>query len=238
MAHVVAFFPDREASLEAAEALADGGCAYLEVQFPFSDPVADGPLIQTACARALKAGFTLEAGFGLVEKIADRCRIPVFVMCYANTVFHGGVPSFVARSAGAGVYGLIVPDLPPDLDEGLYAAASASGIHAVPVLAPTMTPGRLGMVLDLSTDYVYATLRTGITGSPTEIGDENIGFLDRIRRRDGGRPRILGGFGISRREQVEALAHHVHACVVGSAFVRILLQGGPGGIGAKMRELL
>jgi tryptophan synthase alpha chain len=98
-------------------------------------------------------------------------------------------------------------------------------LHPVPVVAPTVLPERLAMVLELETEYVYAALRTGTTGSPTEIGEENIGFLDRIRRGEGNLPRVLGGFGISRRAQVEALAPHVHACVVGSAIVRVLLEG-------------
>jgi tryptophan synthase alpha chain len=223
MAHMVAFYPGRGASLETARALADGGARYLEVQFPFSDPTADGPLIQEACRRALERGFKVRLGFDLVREIRESCGIPVFVMGYANTVFFHGVGGFVETAAESGACGVIVPDLPPDYDEGLFQAAGRAGVQAVPVVSPSTSDGRLNMVLAGGSEFVYTTLRSGITGAYTAIGEGNIAFLERVA---GHGKKTLAGFGISEKKQVDALSPHVHACVVGSAFVRVVAETG------------
>ena len=238
MAHMVAFFPDREGSLETARALVDGGASCLEVQFPFSDPTADGPAIQEACRTALASGFKSRSGFSLVGEIRRMTAVPVFVMGYANTVFFHGVGRFVGALKESGADGIIVPDLPPDYDEGLFDAGSEAGIEVVPVIAPAIGEERLEMILSGVSKYLYAALRRGITGAYTEIGDGNIAFLQRAGRTG---KLLLGGFGISERRQVEALAPHVHAAVVGSAFIRAVLERGRSSVyeavAAKMRSL-
>jgi tryptophan synthase alpha chain len=221
MAHMVAFYPDADGSFAAARALSDGGARYIEVQFPFSDPTADGPLIQEACRRALERGFKVWGGFELVSRIAKTCGAPLFVMAYANTVFFHGVERFVEAAARCGARGLIVPDLPHDYDEGLYEAAARGGIEAIPVVAPSTSDERLEAVLSCRSSFVYAALRTGITGAYTEIWSRNTAFLERVARHG---KKILAGFGVSERRQVEALAPRVHACVVGSAFVKAIAQ--------------
>ena len=225
MTHMIASYPDGPASVDVATAMIDGGCSYLEIQFPFSDPTADGPVIQTACTHALEEGFSVEGGFQLVKTIRDRSDIPIFIMCYGNTLFYSGIESFVARCAGMNVQGLIVPDLPFDYDEGMFGMCKKHGLVAIPVVAPTITEARLRAILGEKPLYVYAALRKGITGEATQIGKDNIGFLEHIKRISKDvQPRILAGFGISRREQVELLAPHVHASIVGSAFVRIIME--------------
>jgi tryptophan synthase alpha chain len=221
MAHMVASYPDRERSFEIARALADGGAEYIELQFPFSDPSADGPAIQGACSAALDTGFTLEEGFSLLREIRERIGVEVFLMSYASPVFSRGVVNFVARSAELGVTGLIVPDLPFDHDEGLYEACRAAGVAAVPVAVVTLPEERLDKIVALEPRYLYASLRRGITGSKTTIGDENIRFLHRFRDLE---TEVMGGFGISERAQVEALSGHVHTVVVGSAIVRTIAE--------------
>ena len=217
MAHLVAGYPDRRASLEVARGLIDGGCGYLEIQFPFSDPTADGPLIQEACDRALKAGFRLGEGFELVEEIQRLAAPPIFIMSYANPVIVRGVEAFLAEARRAGAAGVIVPDLPIDTDEGLFALSKRLGLHAVPVVSPNTSEKRLELLRALDLEYAYATLRGGITGAYTEIGEENLVFL---RRLGALHLKILAGFGISTLEQVRALEPHVHAVVAGSVFVR------------------
>jgi tryptophan synthase alpha chain len=217
MAHLVAYYPDRESSLEVARALIDGGASYLEFQFPFSDPTADGPAIQRACARALEKGFTVDGGFRLLDRIGRLAKVPVFVMSYANPVVRRGAKDFVRRCREAGACGIIAPDLPVGSDEGLYAEGKSAGLEIVPVLAPTMTDDRLALIKAAGTGFLYAALRKGITGETTAIGEENLSFLKRVSSPGA---KVLAGFGISRRDQVEALAPHVHAVVIGSAFVR------------------
>ncbi len=226
MAHMVAGYPDRDASLAVAHALADGGCAYLELQFPFSDPTADGPDIQAACAAALAAGFTVNDGFRLAAGIRAFARVPLFIMGYANLLFARGIGRFLADAKAAGAAGVIVPDLPPDYDEGLFTAAARAGLSAMPVISPSMSPGRLQRVGSLKTPDLYATLRIGTTGASTVVDATSLAFLRTIVRSCEGRaPRVFAGFGVSRREQVTALQPHVHAVVVGSALVREVARG-------------
>jgi tryptophan synthase alpha chain len=221
MTHMVASYPDRACSLEVARALFDGGCAYLELQFPFSDPTADGPDIQRACAAALEAGFTVSDGFRLLSEIRAFARAPIFVMSYANLLFTRGIERFLREVKEAGAAGVIVPDLPPDYDEGLFAAAEREGVAAMPVLSPSMSAERLRRVAALGAEHIYATLRTGTTGPLTTVDAAGLSFLDAIATASRKRPpKIFGGFGVTRREQVVALEPHVHAVVVGSALVR------------------
>jgi tryptophan synthase alpha chain len=236
MAHMVAFYPDRERSLEVARGLADGGCAYIELQFPFSDPTADGPDIQRACSAALEAGFTVDAGFELASEISRVVKVPLFVMSYANLLFTRGMKRFLADARASGAHGVIVPDLPPDYDEGLFECAAELGLAAVPVLSPSMRDARLSRVGELNAEFLYVTLRTGTTGSFTEIDSPGLSFLSRVAHMDHGREvKILGGFGVSTREQVEAFSPHVHAVVVGSALVRVVAAGGDIGGGVKQK---
>jgi tryptophan synthase alpha chain len=240
---MVAYYPDRETSLDVARALLDGGTTYLEIQFPFSDPTADGLYIQNACSRALNRGFTLSRGFKLVEDICGLSKTPVFIMCYANTVFFGGVENFLRRCRDAGAVGLIVPDLPVDYDEQLFETAAARGLHAVPVVSPTVTERRLQSIMAIKPVYIYAALRKGITGKTTIIGNDNVDFLANIRKLapDEG-VMILAGFGISSRDQLQLLASHVDASIIGSALVRVIMESDPGkvyeAVKAKMEELL
>ncbi len=219
MAHMVSHYPDRETSLAVARALLDAGVAYLEVQFPFSDPSADGPVIQQASTVALANGFKVEDGFALLAEITAEAEVPVYVMTYASLVVSRGVEAFCRAAAAAGVAGLIVPDLPFDYDEGLYAAGSAAGLDVVPVVVATIPEKRLAQILARRPQSLYVALRAGITGSETVLDPASLEFLDRLRAEG---CRVFGGFGVRRREQVEALAPHLDAVVVGSQLVRTL----------------
>jgi len=238
MAHMVAFYPDRSRSLEVAQGLAEGGCAYLELQFPFSDPTADGPDIQRACSAAREAGFTVDDGFDLASRICRSVGVPVFLMSYANLLFTRGVRRFLTSAVACGARGIIVPDLPPDYDEGLFRAASEAALAAIPVLSPSMRDDRLRRVAALNAEYLYVTLRTGTTGTFTEIDGPGHAFLSRVAAESPG-SRLLGGFGISSAEQVRAFSPLVHAVVVGSALVRVVAQGGDvrSGVRQKLADL-
>ncbi|MBN1410539.1 MAG: tryptophan synthase subunit alpha [Spirochaetales bacterium] len=217
MTHMIAGYPDRETSLAVARAFIEGGSSFLEIQFPFSDGTADGPFIQEACDKALKAGFSVNMGFKLVSEIAALSDVPVFIMTYANIIFAAGVKDFLSRCKESGASGIIIPDLPPDSDEKLYAEGKALGLHVVPVIAPSITDTRLKEVFNQCGEYIYASLRKGITGQYTEIGEENLEFL---KKAAGLGAKVLAGFGISTAEQVATLAPHVHASIIGTAFIK------------------
>jgi tryptophan synthase alpha chain len=226
MAHIVAGFPSAAGSLAAGLALAESGAAYLEVQFPFSDPSADGPVIQTACVTSLGAGFTVGSGFSLVRELAAKAKIPVFIMSYASPVVARGVDAFCGAAADAGAAGLIIPDLVPDADEGLYAAGAARGLSVIPLVAPGMRKERLERILALKAEFIYAALRRGITGSRTDLGDENLALIERAKS---GGAKVMGGFGVRGREQILALSSRVHAAIVGTAFTEAVAGAADGG---------
>jgi tryptophan synthase alpha chain len=237
MAHMVAGYPDAAASRAVARGLSSGGCAYIELQFPFSDPTADGPDIQRACSTALEAGFTVDSGFETAAAIGASANVPLFIMSYANLVFTRGMERFLADARASGARGIIVPDLPPDYDEGLFSGAAKLGLAAVPVLSPSMREERLSRVGRLGAEYLYVTLRTGTTGSFTQIDSSGLEFLSRVAALNHGNgSKVLGGFGVSTREQVVALSARVHAVVVGSTLVRLVAAGGD--IESSVREMV
>jgi tryptophan synthase alpha chain len=223
MAHLVSYFPDGNSSQEIARGLVHGRASYLEVQFPFSDPTADGTFIQRACDQALDSGFSVQKGFSLIADIRKFTDIPIFIMGYANTVYCYGIKHFVREAVRAGAQGLIIPDLSAGYDEGLFALGREEDVCIVPVICPTTSAERLQTILSLCPRYVYTTLRKGITGAYTEVGMHNISYLKNIHTSG---VKIFAGFGISTRAQVHALAPFVHAVVVGSAFIKAIIERG------------
>lgn len=202
-----------------AEGLVAGGASYLEIQFPFSDPSADGPVIQSACRRALEAGFTVDEGLRFVAEVRKRFDLPVFIMTYASLIFARGIREFISAGRDAGALGFILPDLTLDYDEGVYEVAEELQTNVMPVVVPSIGEDRLRRLEERQPAYLYVALRRGITGSRTELGGENLGFLDRLGALDA---KVMAGFGISERSQVEALDPHLHATIVGSALVRTI----------------
>jgi tryptophan synthase alpha chain len=236
---MVAGYPDKERSREVARAFIDGGAYYLEIQFPFSDPSLDGPVIQSACTRALDSGFLVDDGFELVREIGSLTDKSIFIMSYGNLVFVRGVDRFVRDAHAAGATGLIVPDLPLGYDEGLFDSGKDHGLEIVPVVSPSVADSRLETVCSGSSDYIYASLRVGITGNVTSIDDRSLSFLNRVGRYG---KKVLGGFGVASHEQVSRIAPHVHAVVVGSALIRCIEETGEGDslyerLKAKVTEL-
>ena len=219
MTHMIACYPDRAQSLEVARAFVDGGASYLEIQFPFSDPALDGPVIQSACTRALEAGFRVDNGFALVREISRFAGRPIFVMSYASLVFSRGIERFIHDVRKAGATGVIIPDLALGYDEGLFDCAEANGIEVAAVISPTIREERLAAICTRKTRYIYASLRTGITGRTTTIDEESLSFLRRIGTHG---KRILAGFGVATHEQVKLLTPHVHAVVIGTALIRCI----------------
>ena len=219
MTHIIAGYPDYESSLEAARVLCKSGISALEVQFPFSDPTADGPMIEKACTLALENKFTVDMGFDFVRRIRKDYKIPVFIMTYGSLPVARGIEKFAADSADAGSEGLIIPDLPFDYDEKLYSSCSRHGIECVPVVVPSTAPERLDAILSLKTKYIYAALRSGTTGAATEIDRECREFLKKIKQSGAV---VMAGFGIRNRSQIDALRGLADYFIIGSAIVSMM----------------
>jgi len=222
MPYLMGGYPDLETSSAAAEAAAEAGADLIELGIPFSDPLADGPVIHAAATRALEAGATPHAVLGLCERLAE--RVPVILMVYANMVLAGGAEQFARRAASAGAAGLIVPDLPHDEAGELRAACDAAGIALVPLVAPTTTADRLRQIGTDARGFVYAVSLTGTTGERDELPPELPAFLDRVRA--AAELPVAVGFGISTPEQARSVAGLADGVIVGSRVVRAAGEGG------------
>ncbi len=222
MAHLVAGYPTNELALAAARALVKGGASILEIQLPFSDPSADGPAIQNACTKVLSRGYTTADGLSFIQQIhTEFPAVPIYLMSYGSLVYTPGVSAFCKRAAEAGVSGMIIPDLPFDCDEGLTAACTENGMVNIPVAAPGMSEERLTKLATAGFPYIYAALRTGITGTDTTINDATLRFIKSVAQ---GGSKVYGGFGISSSVQSRAIAPYVEAVVAGSVFVRTISE--------------
>ncbi len=219
--HFIAGYPDAEGSLEVARGLAEGGAAYLEMQIPFSDPSADGPVIENACRLALEQGYRVDQALEMLGTLSRELEIPVFLMSYGNILFARGIESMVQSARDAGAAGLIIPDLVYGRDEGLYEMGRQEELSVLPVITPSVTPGRLNELLDLKPEWIYTALRSGITGSETRLDETNLSLLDKLAPT---KTKVMAGFGIKSPEQVKTLMPHCDAVVVGSAIVRAVTK--------------
>ncbi|NQT60422.1 MAG: tryptophan synthase subunit alpha [Bacteroidetes bacterium] len=223
MGHLVAGYPNAAGFEAACSAMADSGIEILEIQIPFSDPTADGPVNTEAGETALRNGFSVHDFHRYLDFASARGFEEIHVMTYANIIYRYGIRKFIDDMEAAHVTGIIIPDLPIEDEEGFYAYASQEGlqIDAVPVAVVNMISDRIQMLRDLHPERCYVSLRQGVTGTQTIMDDETIQFLDCL-----GVPKLYAGFGISTRDQVEALQGHAYAAVVGSYFTRIIRDAG------------
>lgn len=224
---LVAGDPDPATSLTVAKAMIDAGAGILEVAVPFSDPMADGPVIQQAHERALAAGMTLDATFDLVQTIRAYAPVPVVLFTYANIVFRQGWDRFTARAAGAGADGLLVVDLPPEESGDLSAAAARHGPDLIRLIAPTTSAARRRQILAGASGFVYLVAVEGVTGVRDDLPEHLAGLIGTLRQ-ETDLP-LAVGFGVSRPGHVRAIAAAgADAVVVGSAVVRVIGEN-PGG---------
>ncbi len=222
MSHLVAGYPTDELALTAARALVDGGADILEIQLPFSDPSADGPAIQGACTKVLERKYRTADGLAFIARLHKEFPdVKIYLMSYGSLIYTPGLENFCKKAAECGVKGMIIPDLPFDFDEGLTAACKANGMENIPVAAPSMSPERLEKMAKSGFPYIYAALRTGITGTQTSVDQATLDFIKKV---GAGGSRVYGGFGISSGEQSALLGDKVEAVVAGSVFVRLITE--------------
>jgi tryptophan synthase alpha chain len=222
--YLPAGFPDVQGSIDALTVMVESGCDVIEVGLPYSDPVMDGPTIQAAAQQALEAGTRTTDVLRTVEAVAAT-GVPVVVMTYWNPVERYGVERFAADLAGAGGAGLITPDLVPDEASEWVAAADRHGLDKVFLVAPSSTDERLKMTAGCCRGFVYATAVMGVTGaraSSSELAGPLVGRL-----RDVTDLPVGVGLGVSNGDQAAEVARFADGVIVGSAFVRRLLDAGP-----------
>jgi tryptophan synthase alpha chain len=233
MPYLMGGYPDLDASAEAGEAAAAAGADLIELGIPFSDPLADGPVIHAAATEALAAGATPYGVLGVCERISR--RVPVVLMVYANVVLAGGGKAFAERAAAAGAAGLIVPDLPHEEAAEVRAACDAEGLALVPLVAPTTPPERVAAIGADARGFVYAVSVLGTTGERAELPPGLEQTVERIRAAT--EVPVAVGFGISNAEQVRAVAGVADGVIVGTRLVRAVGEGGPVAVGQLVAEL-
>lgn len=220
MPYLMAGFPDLETSRAVAHAYVDAGADLIELGVPYSDPLADGPVIHAAATRALEAGTTLDDALSLCSELSG--RVPVLPMAYANMALTHGAGAFAERLAAAGAAGVIVPDLPPGEDEELPGALAERGLAMVPFVAPTTPPSRRRRLVADAEGFVYVVALTGVTGEREALPADLAALVAAVRE-EAGAPAAVG-FGIgtpARAAEIGAIADGV---IIGSRLVRAVEQ--------------
>lgn len=242
IAYVMAFDPDLESSLEIIKALPAAGADVIEVGFPFSDPMAEGPSIQKAAERGLKAGGSLRGTLDLVARFRETDQTtPVILMGYANPVEHMGAAAFAERAKAAGADGVILVDLPPEEDLETRSALGRQGLSLIRLATPTTDAARLPVVLEGVTGFLYYVSVTGVTGAQAIGVDAARAAVERLKRSTD--LPIAVGFGVRDAQSAAAIARVADAVVVGSAFVDIVAKAAADGlpvaqaVSAKVNEL-
>ena len=226
-------YPSRAATLEVITTLAEVGADLFEIGIPHSDPLADGPTIQTATYTAITQGTTVKDCLAMVRELrAQGVTQPFCAMTYFNPLFAYGIEHFIQDAVAAGFDGLIVPDLPPEEAEEVESACRQAGLAMIYLLAPSSTESRIKYVAQHASGFIYLVSVTGITGARTELPPDLKAFVQRVRRHTN-LPLAIG-FGIGTGEQAAAVGEIVEGVIVGSALVKA--AGSEAGI-AAVRKL-
>lgn len=216
-----------ERTLALLHVLENAGASCCELGVPFSDPIADGPTLQAAATRALRAGTTLPGIFDCVHKFRDQGgQLPIALMSYCNPLMQLGWAGCCKRAAQVGIDALIVPDLPPEEADQLYEAAGAQGLGTVFFASPTSSDERIARAAEISTAFLYVVGRVGTTGSNTTFDEPLRDYLRRVQGLALDCPLALG-FGISTADSVKEAGEYVDLVIVGSALVKRIHDAGP-----------
>jgi tryptophan synthase alpha chain len=222
IAYLTAGDPTPERTPALVEALVRGGADLIELGVPFSDPIADGPVIQRAGERALKAGTSLHTVLEIAGQIRAKSEVPLLLFTYLNPVVRYGVEQLAADAAAAGIDGCLLTDASVEEAEAYVAAMHRQHLDTVFLAAPTSTERRLKLVAQYSTGFIYLVSRTGVTGEQDSLSGMIAPLIRRMRAVTN--LPLAVGFGISKPEHVAELGSHVEAVVVGSAIVRVIEQ--------------
>ncbi len=221
--YIMAGHPSLNDTKRLVREIEEAGADVLELGVPFSDPLADGPTIQSASESAIRQGTTLRKVITLVQEIRDTTNMPIVLMTYCNPVFKFGMEKFAKQATEAGVAGVIIPDLIPDEAHDFLVYAKKYGLDTIFLLAPTSTEERIRKVIRASTGFIYYVSITGITGSRILMDATMQATLSTIRSMTS-KP-VAVGFGISSPEEASSVSKIADGVIVGSAIVRLIMIG-------------
>lgn len=230
MTHVVVGYPSINDTINIVKTMATHGADMIELQIPFSDPLADGPTIMKACEYSLAKGTKVKDSFFVAHTLSKEIKTPLLFMAYFNTVFKYGVEKFCRDAKNSGIYGLIVPDMPIDeeREEHFYALCRKYDLNNIQVVSPASTDKRLKMNAEIAKGFIYATAHQGITGAKNTLSPNITQYLKKLRSYF--HIPIAVGFGISKREHLQILTPYADIAVVGSAIIDIISSSEKGDI--------
>ena len=233
--HMVVGYPSFEASMSLVEAMVHAGVDLMELQIPFSEPIADGPVILRANQESLKQGATLEKCLGFAADAARRFEIPFLIMTYYNILFKYGMNAFVARMAKTGLKGAIIPDLPPEEGQEYLKAMADHELSPVLIFSPTTPFERMQYLSSFAQGFVYCVARKGVTGARTDFASELDTYLAQCRKAS---PLPLAvGFGVAGKADVDYLTGKADMAVIGTQAIRIMEKDGVDAVGDFIKGL-
>ncbi len=221
MTHLVLGYPSFEINFKCIQIMEKCDVDFIEVQLPFSDPIADGSVITKANQFALNHGITIKKCFDFIKKITQKTNIPICIMTYANIPYQIGMKHFLEKTKKNGVSGLIIPDFPYDEDnDSFLESAKKKNLPIIQVISPSTQDRRLKKIITLSDSFIYTTLKVGITGSKPTIKPEGFKFLKKVKKITN--LPIGAGFGISSAEHLKKLKHKANIAIIGSHLIKLL----------------
>lgn len=228
-------YPDEKRFLQLIDSFVESGADVVEIGFPHSDPLADGPVIQVASQRAIETGFTLKRGFELIRKLSQRHDTPLVIMCYANLLHRHGYRDFVKRAAAAGAAGLIVPDMIVEESKELRRVTGEHGIDYINLVTPATEPQRVRQIARASQGFIYLVSVSGTTGMRNQVS-KNLGATVKTIREVSEVP-ICIGFGVSSPAMAARLSRRVDGVIIGSALINLIEQAKGDGVAATSKFL-
>lgn len=236
MTHLVVGYPSLDVNRQVIQQMAENGVDCIELQIPFSEPMADGPVILKANQNALKSGIKVEDCFSFAAEIIEEFpQVNFLFMTYYNIIFRYGEESFIKRAAEIGIRGFIVPDLPPEEGQSYLQKSKSNGTAPIMFFTPTSTDERMREVAGKGDGFIYCVARKGVTGQQTEMDNDLGAYLKRCREATD-LPLALG-FGISNRQDIAMLEGKADMAIIGTATIKLVDQEGPKAVGPFIASL-
>jgi len=235
MTHIVVGYPSYEECFELVEAMVDSGVDLMELQIPFSEPIADGPVILRANQKALENGVTVQGCLELAGEIAHTFEIPFLIMTYYNVIYKYGIKRFIETMKRKGLKGAIVADLPPEEGKDYFNLMRGNGLSPIILFSPTTTFDRMRYLSDFGEGFVYCVARRGVTRAKTDFSEELANYLTLCHRATN--LPIALGFGIKEKKDIDFLRGKAEIAVIGTQSLRIFEKDGISGVKIFLRNL-
>ena len=235
MTHIVLGYPSFEASLKIIETMVEAGVDLIELQIPFSEPTADGPVIAHANQKAMEDGVTVEGCLNLAGLAVRTYDIPFLIMSYYNIPFKYGLKRFVSALSDCGLQGAIIPDIPPEEGREYLAAMQRRDLAPILIYSPTTSVERMRYIASFAAGFIYCVARKGVTGEETNFSDDLEAYLNKCRQ--GTDLPLALGFGIKKRSDIDFLKGKADIAVIGSQTIRVMEEDGIEAVGNFIRGL-